>query len=199
VTGLVRELVISDGGSSDATLLIAEAMGARIVEGERGRGGQLRRGAEAATSPWLLFLHADTVLSPGWEREVMGFIEKGEEGRAGAFRFRLDDARPAARLIEAAVALRTRTLGLPYGDQGLLLSRRLYAEVGGFRPMPIMEDVDIVRRIGRQRLTMLRHEALSSPARYRRDGYARRVLRNALCLSLWFAGVAPERIAKIYG
>lgn len=199
VSGLVRQVVVTDGGSIDRTSEIAEAAGADLVAGEKGRGPQLRRGAEAATSPWLLFLHADTLPAAGWEAEVGAYIDGGNEGSAAAFRFGLDDRRLAARGLELAVALRSRLLALPYGDQGLLISRRLYDEVGGFRPIPIMEDVDMVRRIGRTRLALLRHEAVTSAARYRRDGYLRRALRNASCLGLWLANVPPDRIARLYG
>ena len=97
------------------------------------------------------------------------------------------------------VACRCRWLVLPYGDQGLLISRKLYDELGGFRPMPMMEDVDLVRRIGRKRLTMLGHRAVTSAARYRRDGYLRRSARNLTCLSLFCVGVPPRLIARLYG
>ncbi len=199
VSGLVRQVVIADGGSSDHTREFVEAAGADLVTSEKGRGQQLKRGAEAATSPWLLFLHADTLPAAGWEDEVRPYIQSGNEGVAATFRFRLDDRRLAARGLEWAVAVRSRLLALPYGDQGLLISRHLYDEVGGYRPIPIMEDVDIVRRIGRKRLAFLRHAATTSAARYRRDGYLRRVLRNASCLGLWLANVPPDRIARLYG
>jgi hypothetical protein len=90
-------------------------------------------------------------------------------------------------------------LALPYGDQGLLISRRLYDAVGGYRPMPLMEDVDLVRRLGRARLHPLGASMLASARRYRRDGYWRRPLRNLCCLALYFAGVPPRVIARMYG
>ena len=184
---------------------MAEDCGATIVRAERGRGRQLHAGAQAARSDWLLFLHADTVLDAGFEAEIKAFMQGygrfegiGHE-RAAAFRFALDDRGPTARLLASMVALRCAVLGLPYGDQGLLISRAFYQRLGGFSDMPLMEDVDLVRRIGRRRLTMLRTPAVSSAVRYRRDGYAVRMGRNALCLSLYFLGVSPGRIARIYG
>ena len=97
------------------------------------------------------------------------------------------------------VALRVRLLGLPYGDQGLLISRRLYEETGGYRPLPLMEDVDLVRRIGGPRLERLSVAALTSPDRWRRDGWLRRSGRNLLCLALYRSGMSVERVARLYG
>jgi hypothetical protein len=118
--------------------------------------------------------------------------------RAGYFRFALDDAATPARWLERVVLWRNRILGLPYGDQGLLISRNFYESLGGFKPLPVMEDVDIVLRIGRRRLVMLDGAALTSADRYHRDGYLPRVLRNAVCLSLYAAGVPARVIAGIY-
>lgn len=203
VDGLVREVVVADGGSTDRTLEIAEAAGTEIVRCEPGRGRQLIAGAGRARFPWLLFLHADTVLEPGWHGEAATFIEHVESGRelpaAAAFRFALDDAGFRPRLLEAGVALRCALLRLPYGDQGLLVPARLYRQLGGYRPWPLMEDVDLVRRLGRSRIILLRSRALTSAARYRRDGYGRRVVRNLSCLTLYFAGLPVQRIARLYG
>ena len=121
------------------------------------------------------------------------------QSRAGYFDLALDDEAPAARRLERVVAWRCRALGLPYGDQGLLIARGLYDAVGGFAPIPLMEDVDLARRLGRHRLAPIAAQAVSSARRYRRDGYLRRSLRNLLCLSLYFAGVSPARIARLYG
>jgi hypothetical protein len=97
------------------------------------------------------------------------------------------------------VALRVGLLALPYGDQGLLISRRLYDELGGYRPLPLMEDVDLVRRIGRRRLKVMKSSALTSAAKWRRDGWARRSGRNLLCLALYRSGLSAERVARLYG
>lgn len=202
VEGLVREVIVVDGGSTDATLRIADQAGVDVVTSEPGRGVQLCAGAARARQPWLLFLHADTVLSAGWDNEVMDFIERVDHGRqpqtAATFRFALDDYGLAPRLLERIVAFRGSALAMPYGDQGLLVSRRLYDEVGGYRPMPLMEDVDIVRRLGRRRLWRLRAAATTGATRYRQAGYMRRVLRNQLCVGLYAVGVSPSRIARMY-
>lgn len=196
--GLVAETVVSDGGSTDGTVAFARARGCKVASGAKGRGGQLARGAEAASGDWLLFLHADTVLSADWSEAVRRHMADAP-GQAAVFRFALDDPSPAARRLERMVAWRVKLLALPYGDQGLLIARALYDAVGGFSDLPLMEDVELIGRIGRRRLAALPAVATTSAARYLRDGYLRRMARNAGCLSLYFLGVSPRRIARIYG
>lgn len=197
--GLVQEIVVSDGGSRDRTVDTARRFGCRVIEGQAGRGMQLARGAAQATGRWLLFLHADTRLSPDWSDAAAAFIGRPHAlGKAAVFTFGLDDRSRKAQLLERAVAARTRYLGLPYGDQGLLVSRELYFSVGGFRHIPLMEDVDLIRRIGQDRLEVLRSRAITSAARYKQDGYASRILRNSVCLGLFFAGVPPRMVARLY-
>ena len=127
------EIIVADGGSTDATLAIAQAAGAQIVISERGRGVQLAQGAEAARGDALLFVHADTRLSPGWRSLADRHL--ASSGRPACFRLKLDDPAWQARLVESAVSLRTLLAGLPYGDQGLLVSRTAYDASGGFRPL----------------------------------------------------------------
>ncbi len=185
--------------STDATLAAAKKAGARIVVSPPGRGVQLAAGAAAASADWLLFLHADSRPEQGWEDAVRKFLRSPEAARrAGYFDFALDDVTTAARRLERIVAWRCRVLALPYGDQGLLISRRLYEAIGGYAKIPLMEDVDLVRRLGRSRLARIGARCIASAARYRLDGYWRRPLRNLLCLSLYFAGLSPERIARLY-
>jgi rSAM/selenodomain-associated transferase 2 len=201
VDGIVREVIVVDANSSDHTTLIAESAGATLVTAVSGRGAQLAAGAARARFPWLLFLHADTVLEPGWEREVLRFVESVEacaQQQAAAFRFALDDHGARARVLERLVAWRCALLRIPYGDQGLLLPRALYDAIGGYRPLPLMEDVDIVRRLGRRRLRLLQARAVTSAERYRREGYLRRSARNLLCLALYGLRVPTPLIGRIY-
>lgn len=195
------EVLVVDGGSRDATRETALRGGARVVESAPGRGRQLALGAAAARRAWLLFLHADTRPAPGWAGAVRDFMARhGEETeRAAYFAFALDDPSPEARRLERLVAWRCRALALPYGDQGLLIPRALYEAVGGFRPLPLMEDVDLVRRLGRRRLRALPAAAVTSAERWRREGWRRRSARNLACLSLWFLGVPPAAIKRLYG
>ena len=192
------EIIVVDGGSTDSTAALAEAGGARLVHSPRGRGIQLAAGAAGAKGDWLLFLHADTKLASGWREAAERHMARGP-GRAACFRFRLDAHERRARLIEAGVALRVRMLGLPYGDQGLLVSRRLYDEAGGYRPLALMEDVDLVRRIGARRIERLSVDAVTSAARWRRGGWFRRSGRNLLCLAFYRCGMSAERVARLYG
>lgn len=202
VDGIVREVIVADGGSTDGTPEIADEAGAAFITERGGRGSQLAAGARLATSPWLLFLHADTVLDPGWEREASAFMYEVDTGKrppaAGAFRFALDDRGLGPRMLERLVALRCSLFRLPYGDQGLLIPRSLYEEVGGFHPHPIMEDVDLVRRLKRRRIAMLQVRAVTDARRFRERGYIRRSVRNLSCLTLYFLGVSTARIARVY-
>jgi rSAM/selenodomain-associated transferase 2 len=203
VAGLVREVIVVDAGSSDRTAEIVEHAGANLVQASPGRGHQLKTGAARARFPWLLFLHADTALASGWEHEVSAFMRGVDRGElpmaAAAFRFALDDRGARPRLLEGLVALRCATLRFPYGDQGLLIPKQLYQDVGGYRSLALMEDVDLVRRLGRGRIVLLRTQAVTSAERFRRDGYMRRGARNVLCLTLWALGVPVHVIARIYG
>jgi len=202
--GVVSQVVIADGGSSDETLLVADELGCDVVHAPRGRGEQLAAGAAKARHPWLLFLHSDTELEEGWHREVSVFIERTEakneeDRRAAVFSFALDDYGFGARALEALVRMRCLLFALPYGDQGLLICRRHYEKLGGFRTIPLMEDVDLVRRIGRRGLVYLRARAVTSAVRYRSEGYFRRMMRNAGCLTLYFLRVPPRVLVRLYG
>jgi hypothetical protein len=147
-----------------------------------------------------LFLHADCRLAPDWEEAVAAFVAApGAACHGGYFAFALDDASPVARRLERVVGWRCRAFALPYGDQGLLSSRTLYDTVGGYAALPLMEDVDLVRRLGRRRLAPLGARLYASARRYRQDGYVRRPLRNLLCLSLYYLRVPAHRIARLYG
>lgn len=193
----VGDVIVVDGGSRDATVALATAIGARVLTAPRGRGMQIAAGIAVATRRWMLLLHADTRLRNGWQSAVAAHMALGAD-RAGYFRFVLDSSDSRARRLERLVAWRSRTLGLPYGDQGLLIHCDLLHSVGGMKPIPLMEDVDLVRRIGRSRLDALPVDAVTSAAKWERDGYLRHSARNLLCLSLWFAGLPPRLIVPLY-
>jgi rSAM/selenodomain-associated transferase 2 len=195
--GVPDELIVADGGSDDGTPAVAECLGARVITAPRGRGTQLAAGIAASNSDWLLLLHADTRLEAGWAEKAQRFMQTGADS-AGFFRFRLDTVDPRARRLERLVAWRCRIFALPYGDQALLLPRALLDAVGGVRPFPLMEDVDLVRRLGRRRLVALDAAAITSAVRWQRDGWYRRSIRNLCCLTLYSVGVPPALIARLY-
>jgi len=198
-TALAPGITVVDGGSSDATAATARAHGAEVIPSAPGRGRQLATGAAAATGDWLLVLHADTWLRPGWDAAVAAHIaDPVMHGTAGVFRLAFDDGSPAARRTAALANWRARRLGLPYGDQGLLIPRALYDAVGGYPDIPLMEDVVMARRLGRRRIRVLAATAVTCAAKYRRDGWWRRSAANLTLLSLYFLGVPPERLARLY-
>ena len=162
VHGVVREVIVADRGSSDDTLMIADAAGAHVVQSGKARADQLAAGAKAARAEWILFLNPETALDPGWDVEAEAFMERAtlDRPRAAAFRFGLDDFEAVSRRTETMVALRCWLFKLPYGDQGLLIPKRMYNKLGGHRDVA-MEDVDLVRRIGARRLVMLRARAVN--------------------------------------
>jgi len=198
LAGGLAEVIVVDGGSTDDTRAVAAAHGARVLAGPRGRGVQLRAGVAAACGPWLLLLHADTVLGRDWSRAVAAHVA-GPAERAGYFRFALDADGPHARRLERMVAWRCRRLGLPYGDQGLLIHRDLLEQVGGVPALPLMEDVALVRRIGARRLRALDADAVTSAARWERERWRRRSARNVLCLTAYLLGVPPRVLVRLYG
>ena len=174
------------------------SLGARVLHGAARAGRRsLRPASRRRRSDWLLLLHADTRLGPGWPAAATAICATTRD-RAAYFRFALDSDDPRARRLERLVAWRCRALALPYGDQGLLIHRDLLRAVGGIRPLPLMEDVDLVRRLGRHRLVGLDVAAITSAAKWQRDGWYRRSPRNLLCLALYFAGVPPRLIARLY-
>jgi len=177
VRGVVREVIVADGGSSDDTLIIADAAGARIKKGGKSRASRLEVGAAAARDDWMLFLNPETALDPGWEVEAENFIAHSslELPRAAAFRFGVDEFDRAARRAEAFAAFRCWLLKRPSGDQGLLIPKRLYKLLEGFRDVP-REDLDMARRIGPRRMVMLRSRAVNK--RIRAAGQGPSALRS---------------------
>jgi Glycosyltransferases involved in cell wall biogenesis len=165
VHGVVREVIVADGGSSDDTLLIADAAGARIKTAGRTRAAQLNEGGMAAKQDWILFLHPETALDPSWEMEAEAFIARStlEHPRAGAFRYGVDEFDEGARRSEMWASLRGWLFKTAYGSQGLLIPKRLFKQLGGYREVKC-EDVDICRRIGARRLVLLRSRAINKQA-----------------------------------
>lgn len=195
-SGLIRELVIVDGGSSDNTTKIADELGARYFSSPKGRGTQLRRGASEAYGDWFLFLHADTALSEQWPEVCKNHMIDTPD-QAGFFQLAFDRQSPGLALTSGWANFRSRHFGLPYGDQGLLVSRRHYERVGGYADVPLMEDVRIAHAL-RPNLRMLDATATTSAARYQRRGWLLQGGRNLSVLALYKFGVSETRLARFY-
>ena len=194
--GLIRELIIADGGSTDAIADIADHAGATLVTSSPGRGGQLRAGSAKAKGTWLLFLHADTLLDRAWSAAVIGHLAQHPK-KAAYFKLRFDAVGPWPSLISQWANLRSQLFHLPYGDQGLLISRQHYDAIGGHPDFPMMEDVAIARAIGRQ-MHALAATATTSAERYQRNGWLRHSLRNHMLMLRYCLGTDPEKLAQLY-
>lgn len=193
--GLIRELIVTDGGSQDATCKIADAAGARFIQGAASRGGQLQRGCAVAKGNWLLVLHADTQLEAGWSQVVSRHLRDGG-GAPAYFRlsFRAKGVMP--RLVAGWANLRSKVFGLPYGDQALLIRRGDYDAAGGYKDQVLMEDVALVQRL--DRLIELPAHALTSASRYQQQGWLRRGGRNLILLLRYTLGAQPDALARSY-
>ena len=197
-SGLIREVILVDGGSEDQTRRLAEGAGANVMTApKKGRAAQLRHGFEHARGDWLLFLHADTALSRDWAERAKAHLAQHKD-KAASFTLAFRSDHPMARTVARRANWRARTLGLPYGDQGLLISRKLYQEVGGYPDAPFMEDVEIVRALGKKRLSILSAEARTDASKYDRDGWRKRSWHNAWLITRYLLGASPEKLAKSY-
>lgn len=206
--GTVREVVVVDGGSADGTGIVADAAGCLWLDGPVALGERLALGAATATrGEWLLFLRPGIVVEPGWQREVASLIERiARSGDAGkgrdrviVFRHALDDIGLRARVRELSVAIGSRLVGVPHRTQGLLISRAHYRRIGGFRPLPVLEDVDLFRRIGRFRsLTLRARASVVAYGEGNEDGALRR-LRRATCRALAALWVPPRYLVRLHG
>lgn len=192
------DVILADGGSRDGTVQIAKTLGARIIVQPGGRGAQQNAGAAAARHDVLLFLHADTRLPSTWQEQVKrGLADPGVA--IGAFSLGIEGAGRGERFVAAGANVRSRRLGLPYGDQALFMRRSTFEKLGGFRPLPIMEDYDLVRRARSfGRILTLDAAVSTSARRWRQAGWVRAIFINQLMLAGWHLGVAPERLARFY-
>ena len=193
------EVVVADGGSRDRTLEAARKRGARTVRTSAGRGRQMNAGARTLASPWILFLHADSRLPRETRDALLSWLRSSASVEAAHFRFRLDRDGLWWSLIERGQRIRERLTGLTYGDQGLLISRTRYERVGGFPEIPVMEDVEVVRRLRRDGgLDRIGAPLITSARRYESEGPVRACLRNLGLILLYSLSVRPDRLARWY-
>ena len=192
------EVIVADGGSTDSTVKLARMLGARIIRSKAGRGLQMDTGAEGASGDVLLFLHADTLLPGGWQSPIAQALDDPEVV-AGGFSLSIDSRLLRFRIIEYFTNLRSRNLRLIYGDQAIFARKTAFLKAGGFGKLPLMEDVDCVKKLSRLgRIVTLGESVLTSPRRWNEGGLLRNTLKNWLLLALYRAGVAPERLHRRY-
>jgi rSAM/selenodomain-associated transferase 2 len=193
-----HEIIIADGGSTDRTTEIALARGCRVLRTARGRGPQLRAGAAAARGEWLLVLHADLRLSPDALAEAARATENTEV-QCACWPLAIGAEGLWYRGIELGAALRWQFFGLAYGDQGLLVLRSLYDAAGGYPEVEIMEDVVLIRRLGRlAKVRCFRTPIVADARRWAREGAVRASVRNVVLLSLYLLGADPNLLARWY-
>lgn len=192
------EIIVADGGSADSTVGIVKHFAEHVISAPSGRARQMNAGAAAAKGGVLVFLHADTILPDGWA----DMIEKALGNKdvvGGAFSFSTSGQAKAMKLVAFIVNLRSRLLSLPYGDQAIFIRRECFEAMGGFKEIPIMEDVELVGRLKKYgRLTILKTPIITSSRRWEEEGWLKTTLRNQLLLFLYLLGVSPERLHRFY-
>ena len=191
---LITELIISDGGSTDNTKKIANEVGAVLVEGPCGRGLQISKGIEKSQGDWILILHADTILSLDWSIKLLQKIDKNF---AYYFKLKFKSKSPFARILEYWVQIRSKFLGLPYGDQGLLIHRDLLNNSGGYPKIPLMEDIALARKLKRKTKS-LGILAQTSAEKYHKNGWLRQSMINFFLLAQYLLGKDPHQLFKVY-
>ena len=210
----VSEVILADGGSVDDTCTFAMQRGWRVVRAPRGRAAQMNAGAAIASGDVLLFLHADTRLPGDFAQQIASVIERPGVV-AGAFRLRIDSSGLALRVIEKLANLRSLILQMPFGDQAIFVPTATFRAAGGYAEIPIMEDVELIRRLrrglvpnpnrrgvpgqrGRGRIALASSSVLTSARRWQRLGVLRATLLNQCCQWAYRCGVSPARIHRWY-
>ncbi len=191
------EIIVVDGGSTDQTLSLVSPLADIVVCGEKGRGTQMNQGANLSLGDVLLFLHADTMLPQGYDTEICSAL--GQGFAAGAFRLAIDSPSLGLRLVSFMANIRSALLSLPYGDQALFVRRDLFQAMNGFLPLPLMEDLEFVRRLRtRTQLYLSSHFVRTSARRWERNGILRTTLTNQLYRIAYDLGCPPQTLVQHY-
>jgi len=193
------EIIVVDGDPSESTLTEISKPGIRKITSRKGRGNQLNAGAYRASGDALIFLHADTRLPQNALAKIAEIL-KDEKIIGGAFDLGIDSSRFAFRVIEKIASLRSRLTRIPYGDQAIFIRRNYFQALGGFKDIPIMEDVELMRRIKRRRgkIMILKDKVKTSPRRWEAEGVVFCTLRNWFLITLYLLGFRPETLARFY-
>ncbi|MEW5908184.1 MAG: TIGR04283 family arsenosugar biosynthesis glycosyltransferase [Thermodesulfobacteriota bacterium] len=193
------EVIVVDGHPEGTTLSVIIDDRVIRLSGEKGRALQMNTGARTATGDIFLFLHADTMISEDAVRNILSAM-KHPEISAGTFHLGIRSNRTIFRLIEKAVFYRTRITRIPYGDQGIFIRRNIFFQLGGYRDIPIMEDVDLMRRLkkNRKKIVLLSQKAYTSSRRWDKEGVICCTLRNWMLILFYFAGIPPSSLNRFY-
>ncbi len=192
------EVIVVDGGSQDDTVAIAQSLGVKVISSSPGRAVQMNAGAVAASGEILLFLHADTRLPAGFD--VMIHTALQQPGTVvGAFNLRIDALSWGIRLVEWGVNWRSHFLQMPYGDQAIFITKEVFAQIGGFPELPIMEDFELIRRLKSiGKITIITTPVVTSARRWLQKGIFQTTLLNQIVIIAYLLGVSPERIRSWY-
>jgi uncharacterized protein len=192
------EVIIVDGASSDDTCTLAVGYGARVFSSAKGRARQMNQGARQARGEFLLFLHADTQLPDRFLTYVVQTLSVADVS-AGAFKLKFSPPLPGMQLIEDLANWRARRWQLPYGDQAIFMRTNLFRAIGGFAEMPIMEDVDLIRRLRRSgRIAIVPVPVFTSSRRWQNSGVWKTTLKNQIALVAYWLGISPTLLARWY-
>jgi rSAM/selenodomain-associated transferase 2/rSAM/selenodomain-associated transferase 1 len=192
------ELIVVDGGSEDDTIALAKDLGATVITSEPGRATQMNQGAAIAQSDILLFLHADTRL-PNHFLELVQQTLAQPQVVAGAFELAIEGKLPGLRWVEWGVNWRSRYLQMPYGDQAIFLTAETFRQLGGFAPLPIMEDFELIKRLQKLgKIAIAPASVITSGRRWQKLGVLKTTLINQIVIAAYYLGISPERISRLY-
>lgn len=193
------EIIVVDGSPEGETVRSVKDERVQTLTARRGRSIQMNAGSARARGEVLLFLHADTTLPENALKQISE-VMRGRDVVGGAFDLGIDSGKFVFRLIEKAASLRSRITRIPYGDQGIFIRKDYFHHLGGFGEMPLMEDVELMRRIRKagDRIYIIREKVKTSARRWESEGVLTCTLRNWVLISLYFLGASPERLARFY-
>jgi len=193
------EIIVVDGSAERETIRVVSDSNVKGIASKKGRARQMNAGAEAALGDVLLFLHADTELPPDGLQRISR-TRRAARFVGGAFDLAIDEQGPLFRIIERTASLRSRLTRVPYGDQAIFVKRDYFVAIGGYEELPLMEDVDLMRRIRRRgdKIFIIPEKVKTSGRRWKKEGVVRRTLRNRAIMLLYMLGTSPEKLAKWY-